>query len=106
MHDGDEHSVGRQSGTNVGWVEATEVVDGQVRDLDVMPPDQLLAGSQDGRVLGHLSDDMRSAGNRRSAGQDSAADGQSVGLGAAGREDDLGRSCPDERCELGAGPGD
>jgi hypothetical protein len=47
VHDGDEHRVRRQGGTNVGWVEATEVVDGQVGDIDVVPPDQMLAGGQE-----------------------------------------------------------
>jgi hypothetical protein len=54
---GQAHRVNRQGGTNVGWVEATEVVDGQVGDLDVVPPDQILA-----------------------RGQNSTADGQSAGL--------------------------
>ena len=63
-------------------------------------------GGQDGGVLGDLGDDVRAAVDRGGAGKDRAADGQGVSLGAAGGEDDLGRSGPDERGDLGAGPGE
>jgi hypothetical protein len=59
-------------------------------------------GGQDGGVLGDLGDDVRAAGDRGGAGKDRTTDGQGVSLGAAGGEDDLGRSGPDERGDLGA----
>ena len=89
VHDGDEDGLVGAFGDD-GALEVVEVdeavgLDGQVGD-DVAHLLELLAGVEDGLVLGDLGDDVVAA---LAVHLGDALDGEVVGLGGAGGEDDL-----------------
>jgi hypothetical protein len=92
VHHGHQHRLGGDRGPDVTGVEAAEAVDRQVGDVNVVPPLQTSTCGQDRGMLSDLRDDVRSAFDGVGAGQHRTADGQRVGLSAAGSEHDRGWS--------------
>src|SRR2546423_670700 len=92
-HDCDEHRFGAEGRANVLDAHDAFVVDGQARYLPVSPFESL-ADAAHRRVLDCRSDDVATA---LGGSFGDAADGEVVGLRAAGEEDDFVGARVDER---------
>ena len=81
-------------------IQPSVAIDPQVGDVDSHPV-EVLAGVEDGAVLGRHGDDVPLLPVRRRLGD--PLEGQVVRLGGAAGPDDLPRVGPDDRRHLGAG---
>jgi cytoskeletal protein CcmA (bactofilin family) len=99
MHDRHERRVGAHRGPQRVGLDDARGADGEQRGRPAAPFERL-ERREDGFVFDRRGDQMAASGHVHHVGR--AAHGHVVGLGAAGREDDVARLGADQRGDFGA----